>query len=112
LNVDVLSRDNGNNKPTDNAGNDINGINADNFAARFTKTVNVGAGCSFQLQASGDDGYRVYVNGVLQNGLSSWATQAVKSDSGAITLGPGDHTIVFEYYEKTGQSVYKLEWKD
>ena len=85
-------------------------VNDDYFAARFTRTITVGTGCSVTLRATGDDGYRVFVDGTTV--IDDWTSHASTSATGATpTMGPGTHTIVMEFFERTGEAVYELEWR-
>lgn len=85
-------------------------VNPDYYAARFTKTITVGSACSFTIRAGTDDGVRVRIDGVPI--ISGW-TSHVHTTTTAITpaLAPGTHTIVMDYYERTGDSSYELEWR-
>ncbi|WP_324650059.1 PA14 domain-containing protein, partial [Georgenia sp. H159] len=76
------------------------GLGYSNFSARFTTTVNEGAG-TYEFQAQADDGVRVYVDDELvidKWSKSSWSTVY----NGQIDLTEGEHTIVVEYFEATG----------
>jgi hypothetical protein len=85
-------------------------VNSDYFAARFTATITVGTGCSFEIRAGSDDGVRVRVDGALV--IDDWTTHAHSSTTGTTpVLAPGDHIIVMEYFERTGQASYELEWR-
>jgi hypothetical protein len=86
-------------------------VNADYYAARFTKTINVGSPCSFTLLAGADDGFRVFIDGAPVTGLSLWSDHAHTSLTAITpTLTAGVHTIVMEYYDRAGDSSFELEW--
>ena len=86
-------------------------VNADYYAARFTRTINVSAPCSFTLRAGGDDGFRVFIDGTPVVGL--WDTHTHTSLTAPTpTLAAGTHTIVMEYFERTSNSSFELEWRE
>ena len=49
------------------------GLSAEYFSARWTRTVNFGAGL-YRFSVTGDDGVRVYVGGQLK--IDKWLLQA------------------------------------
>ena len=88
-------------------------VNADHYAARFTTTINVSAPCSFTLRAGGDDGFRVFIDGAPVPGLGLWDTHTHTSLTAPTpTLAAGTHTIVMEYFERTSNSSFELEWRE
>ncbi len=96
-------------KANDN-GTPRSGVTADYYVARFTKTFNSTTACNISLQRGSDDGVRIKVNGVIV--LEDWDAYAIRTTSvNNIPIVAGSNTIVFEYYEQTGQSGYSLEWK-
>lgn len=87
-------------------------VNANYYAARFTKTINVATPCSFTLQAGADDGFRVFIDGTPVPGLELWSEHAhTLLTAPTPTLTAGVHTIVMEYFEKSAASSFELEWK-
>lgn len=75
-----------------------NGVNADGFVARFTKTISTG---QYYFFLNSDDGSRLYLDGVLL--MSMWQDQGNGSTSTNYTISNGDsHTLVVEYYENAG----------
>jgi len=87
-------------------------VNDDYYAARFTRTINVATPCSFTLQAGADDGFRVLIDGTAVPGLELWNEHAHTSLTATTpTLAVGTHTIVMEYYEKSTNSSFELEWQ-
>jgi hypothetical protein len=96
-------------KPNNSSG-PRSGVNADHYIARFTKTFDSPTACTISLQRGSDDGVRVRVNGVTV--IDDWATYAYKTSSvSGVPIVAGSNTIVFEYYEQTGESGYSLEWR-
>ena len=87
------------------------GVNANYYAARFTKTINVGTACAFSLRVGADDGFRVRIDGGAPLvGLWDTHNHAVRTATTPV-LAAGTHTIVMEYFEKAGESSYELEWQ-
>ncbi len=91
-------------------GSPASGVNSDYYAARFTKTITVGTACSVSIRAGSDDGVRVRIDGATV--INSWTTHShTTTTANTPTLTAGTHTIVMEYYERSGESSYELEWK-
>ncbi len=84
-------------------------VNSDYYAARFTRTIDVGAACSVTIRAGSDDGVRVRIDGTTV--ISGWAQHAHTTTTAVTpTLTAGTHTIVVDYYERMGESSHELEW--
>ncbi len=84
------------------------GVSADNFSARFRRTINLAAG-TYRFHATTDDGMRVWVAG--RSVIDQWRTQSVRTYSYDIYLAGGDTEIKVEYFEATGNAVAKLRWE-
>lgn len=83
-----------------------NGIPANYFSVRWTRTINFEAG-TYRFRAQANDGIRVYVDGnriIDEWHLSSGATVY----EAQITLTGGSHTIVVEYYEQENNALAKM----
>jgi hypothetical protein len=76
-------------------------VPADNFSARWTSTQMFNAG-SYRISAMVDDGVRVFVDGVRLIDEYHGATGVVYVNG--ITLSTGQHTLIVEYFEATGQA--------
>ncbi|MEL7211066.1 MAG: Hint domain-containing protein [Pseudomonadota bacterium] len=73
---------------------------ADDFALKFTSELTVTSGGTYTFSTSSDDGSKVFINGVEvvdNDGLHGTATE-----SGTITLPPGEHLIEIIYFENNG----------
>jgi hypothetical protein len=81
---------------------------ADNFSARWTRTVNFSAG-NYRFTAEVDDGLRLYVGQTLV--INAWQDGNRRQVTGDIWLDAGSHPIRVEYYERTGQAVAHLNWQ-
>jgi hypothetical protein len=81
---------------------------ADNFSARWTRTVALSAG-RYRFSALADDGLRVYVNGVLI--INAWHDADARIYTHEVALDAGWHTLIVEYYEHTGDARLSLGWE-
>jgi YVTN family beta-propeller protein len=81
--------------------------NSDNFGVRWTRTQQFLAG-TYTFQVGGDDGVRLYLDGVMV--VDSWVdtAYAVRTYTGAVTAGA--HTVVMEFYENGGYARATLAW--
>jgi YD repeat-containing protein len=77
---------------------------ADNFSARWTRTVNLAQGI-YRFSAAVDDRVQLYVDGYLR--LDQEAPGAYTAD---VFLSAGDHEIKVEFIEYTGLASISLSW--
>ena len=83
-------------------------ISADNFSVRWTRTLGFTPG-AYRFFASTDDGVRIYVDGHAV--VDAWYDQSrFTTNSGDITLGSGQHTVVVEYYEHGDKASAHVWW--
>jgi hypothetical protein len=82
-------------------------IGSNNFSARWTRTQHFAAG-TYRFTAGGDDGYRLWVNGVLV--IDEWNDHAYQTDNENVTLPGGNVTIRYEWYENGGAARATLTW--
>lgn len=85
----------------------VDGVNADNFSVRWTRTVNFSAG-TYRFVATTDDGMRVYVDDTLL--IDSWYDSQSHTVAANTYLSAGDHHLKVEYYEAGGGAVAQLSW--
>ena len=88
------------------------GLNANNFSARWTGTVQASSSGAFQFRTQANDGVRLWVNGVLV--INNWANHSntVTNSGAAMALSAGArYPITMEFYENKGPAVARLLWK-
>ncbi|WP_309400392.1 PQQ-dependent sugar dehydrogenase [Cerasicoccus maritimus] len=81
----------------------------DNFAFRYTATLNITTAGDYTFYTTSDDGSRLLVNGVEvvdNDGLHGNVTQ-----EGTISLVAGEHTVVVEFFENGGGENLTVEWE-
>jgi hypothetical protein len=83
-------------------------IPVDDFSVRWTHTLGFTPG-TYRFHASCDDGVRVFVDG--QHILDAWHDKdSADTATGDIHLSAGQHTVVVEYYERTGKANAHVWW--
>jgi hypothetical protein len=103
----VFRRDENNIDHDWGSGGPGNGVNSDNFSARWTRTVNFSGG-TYRFFATMDDGMRVWVDDRLI--IDDWNDSQVRTRTADVALSPGDHAIEVQYYEAGGVAVAKFSW--
>ncbi len=88
-------------------GSPATGINADNFSARWSRTLNLGPG-TYRFEMTVGDGGRLRVNGQLI--IDAWKDQDITRYTGQVTVPGGPVTVVMEFYEGVGTAAAKLDW--
>jgi YD repeat-containing protein len=83
------------------------GVIADNFSARWTRTVNFAQGI-YRFSATVDNGVRLYVDGYLR--IDQWANLPPNTYTADVFLSAGDHQIKLEFIEYTGGASVALSW--
>ncbi|MGO4692097.1 PA14 domain-containing protein [Glaciibacter sp. 2TAF33] len=84
------------------AGSGPDGVGSSIYSARFTTTIDDGAG-TYSFTARSDDGVRVFVDGAAV--IDSWFGQSGDVQrTGTVTLAEGPHTVVVEYYQGWGDA--------
>ena len=84
------------------------GISKDNFSARWTRTLTFESG-TYRFTAYADDGLRVYIDGKLL--INEWHQSNGSEEYLKERTLSGQHTIVVEYFERTGEALLGLTWK-
>jgi hypothetical protein len=108
----VMVRDDGNGSLNFDWGSGSPGIScgvpANKFSVRWTRTAYFNAG-TYQFNVTSDDGFRLYVDGVLQ--MQAWIDQGPTPYTKNVALSAGNHAVKMEYYENKGGAVAKISWK-
>ena len=82
------------------------GVGADDFSIRWTKTSVYAAG-NYVVQARSDDGIRVFVDGTQR--IDDWSDHGADNlNEAPVALSAGAHTIVVEYYERGGSALAQV----
>jgi hypothetical protein len=63
---------------------------------------------NFVFQANVDDGIRLYLDGLLV--LDQWRDGYKEMSNRVLGVGPGQHTVIVEYYERTGNASIRVWW--
>ena len=85
------------------------GVPRTNFSARWTGTLTAQAAGHYALALTGDDGYRLFLDGKqvvdhwFEGGVS---TQTVNADFAAGSL----HTLRIEYFQAGGEASLRFDW--
>jgi glucose/arabinose dehydrogenase len=85
------------------------GVPADNFSVRWTKSLDVAEDATYKFTATADDGVRLYVDG--EKVLDKWVPQSRTTYTVNHQLTAGEHEIVLEYFEATVDAVAKLSYE-
>ncbi|HEA31140.1 MAG TPA: hypothetical protein ENH91_14300 [Leeuwenhoekiella sp.] len=84
---------------------------ADGVIIKMTGTYYANNSGAFTLEATADDGYRIYVDGSLIVNLWDPASENnLNTASGSVNLTPGKHTFTFYYYQFTGPRNFTFSW--
>jgi hypothetical protein len=83
------------------------GMPKDKFSVRWTRTVNF-QDALYRFSAKADDGIRVYIDG--KRLLNEWHAATGNTIYTFDKQLKGNHTIVVEYYEGSGNAVVKFWW--
>jgi hypothetical protein len=90
------------------AGIPATGMPPDDFAARWTRTVDLEEGI-YRFHARADDGVRLWVDETQL--INHWQEGGAETYSGEAYLPRGNHIVRVEYYEHTGLAVIKVWWE-
>jgi hypothetical protein len=85
----------------------VRGLGADNFSARWTRTVNFGSG-THRFTVTVDDGARLYIDGLKI--IDAWSIQAPTTYTADMSLSAGNHEVKLEYFESGGGASVSLSW--
>jgi beta-glucosidase len=81
------------------------------YSVRWTGNLTAGSRAIHRLGVSGDDGYRLYLDGKLL--IDNWTKRSSGSRLASVDLAPGtSHSIRLEYFETVGNGRIRLVWDD
>lgn len=83
---------------------------SDRFMVRYKMTTPVLTAGQYNFTVGADDGYRLYIDGTLQTDLSDFTDHGYNQKSKTITLTAGQHNLIYEYYEKTGDATVMFSY--
>jgi len=93
-----------------NGDSPLSGVNADQWSATFSGTIDPTVTGTYTFSLTSDDGSRLLVNG--QQVIDNWQDQASNTETGTVTLTAGQPaTIEVEYYQDGGSSLVSLGWQ-
>ena len=81
---------------------------ADNFSARWTRTMGFDEG-TYRFRALVDDGIRLYVDGALI--VDDWRDGGAREVAADVRLGQGNHALRVEYFERAGGALVQVWWE-
>jgi PKD repeat protein/uncharacterized protein YraI len=90
------------------AGAPAAGLPADNFSARWSRTLGFPAG-SYRFWLTIDDGVRVWVDNNLV--IDQWHDSSPTTYVAEAKLSEGSHNVRIEYYERSGGAQIDLRWQ-
>lgn len=82
-------------------------IQADNFSARWTRSLNFSTG-TYRFVMFYDDGVRLYVDGVMV--FQNWCSGCRQEDVVDVPLIAGAHEVKMEMRENAGWAAARLSW--
>jgi glucose/arabinose dehydrogenase/PKD repeat protein len=85
------------------------GVPANNFSARWTKSLSLDQPGAYKFTVASDDGVRLFLDG--QKVLDKWNFQSRTTDTVSYQLSQGTHQIVLEYFDASGDAVAKFGYE-
>ena len=82
-------------------------VGSDYWSARWQGDFPFEAG-NYVFRANVDDGVRLYIDGLLV--LDHWRDGYIEVSNRVLGIGAGQHTMVVEYYERTGNASLQVWW--
>jgi uncharacterized protein YgiM (DUF1202 family) len=83
------------------------GLPVDDFSVRWTRDLSLSP-ATYRFYANVDDGVRLWIDGELV--IDAWQDGASTTYTPDVVLDDGEHHVVMEYYEHTGNAVAQLTW--
>ncbi|WP_269538932.1 PQQ-dependent sugar dehydrogenase [Cerasicoccus fimbriatus] len=86
-----------------------NRLQDDNFAFRFTATLDISIAGDYTFYTTSDDGSRLLVDGVEV--VDNDGLHGNNEEQGTINLSAGQHSVVVEFFENGGGENLEVEWE-
>ena len=83
------------------------GVSEERFSVRWERIAYFTQG-HYQFLATSDDGVRVYVDDILV--IDGWKEHPVTEYSANAYVHEGNHKVVVEYYEESGEASIYVRW--
>ena len=83
------------------------GIGEDNFSVRWERDVYFESG-HYRFLATSDDGVRVYIDGIKV--IDGWNVHPLTEYAQDVYIHSGNHKVVVEYFEETGEAQIYVRW--
>jgi len=92
------------------AGTGVAGINKNNFSVRWTGVLYPAESADYEFIVSGDDGFRLYINGTSV--INEYVEGAYRERSYSMTLTTGQqYSIRLEYFQAGGGASIDFAWQ-
>ncbi len=82
-------------------------VNNDNWSVRWRGRFAFNAG-NYMFQARSDDGVRIYIDGIRV--VDGWTDGYKEPANQFLGIGPGDHEITVEFFERGGTAFNRVWW--
>jgi beta-glucosidase len=93
-----------------NSASPQSGVNATQWSAKWTGTLNPPTTGSYTFSLTSDDGSRLFVNG--QQVIDNWRDQGSNTETATVSLTAGQPaSIEVDYYQDGGDSLVSLGWQ-
>lgn len=88
-------------------------LSSDNFAFKYSATLNVPTAGTYTFYTTSDDGSKLYIDNFNSSGqvVNNDYLQAPTERSGTKTLTAGTHKIYVTFFEKTGGEFLEVRWQ-
>ncbi len=83
-------------------------LDTDHFSVRWTRVINFRGGV-YRFSMMADDGARIWVDGELV--LDAWEIEPGATHEADVTLPPGEHSVVIDYFEEMGHATAQFTFK-
>ncbi len=85
------------------------GLGRENFSVRWTGFLKPAESGAYELGVTGDDGYRLWLDGKLL--VEDWSTHGRSTKTANVTLQKGHkYAVKLEYFQSGGGAVARLVW--